>query len=374
VAQTVLKLWQPTQLWVLLRPPAATVNTVKIQNGLQAALQAAGVDPAVLLRKSGLPLTLWSSGRGMVTVEQGFALWRAIGELSDDPGIGLKLPGLIPKEQHHPVTIAAQHARTFRDGLQRFARYKLLICGEEMRLTERKEECIVEFTRILSREFAPPQLVDAVFASTLEIGRRGTGQPLHPLRVELRRNPAHREIHEAHYGCRVKFKAPRNAIVFRTADLDRPFTSYNAELLAMLGGQLERELAERKVWQTTVAARVKWILLRLLGGQSADLGEVAKDLGMSNRTLQRRITSEGTSFRRLVRDARYELAKHYLLDPSLDLAETAYLLGYEDPNSFFRAFREWEGTTPSEWRAAQRGQSVENEQSRFARPIRQLSA
>jgi AraC-like DNA-binding protein len=199
-------------------------------------------------------------------------------------------------------------------------------------------------------------------------------QPLHPLRVELRRNPAHREIHEAHYGCRVKFKAPRNAIVFRTADLDRPFTSYNAELLAMLGGQLERELAERKVWQTTVAARVKWILLRLLGGQSANLGEVAKDLGMSNRTLQRRITSEGTSFRRLVRGARYELAKHYLLDPSLDLAETAYLFGYEDPNSFFRAFREWEGTTPSEWRAVQRGQSVQNEQSRLARPIRQLLA
>ena len=95
---------------------------------------------------------------------------------------------------------------------------------------------------------------------------------------------------------------------------------------------------------------------------------------MSNRTLQRRITTEGTSFRRLVRDPRYELAKHYLLDASLDLAETAYLLGYGDPNSFFRAFREWEGTTPSEWRVAQRGRSVQNEQRRFARPIRQQSA
>jgi AraC-like DNA-binding protein len=83
-----------------------------------------------------------------------------------------------------------------------------------------------------------------------------------------------------------------------------------------------------------VAARIKWILLRFLGGQSADLGEAAKDLGMSNRTLQRRTTSEGTSFRQLVRDARYELAKHHLLDPSLELTETAYLLGYEDPNSF----------------------------------------
>jgi AraC-like DNA-binding protein len=292
----------------------------------------------------------------MVTTEQFFAFWRALGELSDDPAIGLKLARLSRPEQHHPVAIAAQHARTFRDALQRMARYKILCCTEEMRLTEIKEECIVEFTWLLSREFAPPLLLDAVFASTLELGRRGTGQPLRPLRVELKRNPAHREIHEAHYGCRVKFKAPRNAIVFRTADLDRPFISYNAELLAMLGPQLERELAERKAEQT-VAGRVKWILLRLLGGHRPDLSEVAKDLGMSVRTLQRRITVEGSSFRQLVSDARRELAKHYLLDPSLELAETACLLGYEDPNSFFRAFREWEGATPSEWRDARRGWS-----------------
>lgn len=71
------------------------------------------------------------------------------------------------------------------------------------RCARAKEECIVEFTWLLSREFAPPLLVDAVFAHTLEIGRRGTGQPLHPLRVELKRKPAHREIHKAHYRCRV---------------------------------------------------------------------------------------------------------------------------------------------------------------------------
>jgi Arabinose-binding domain of AraC transcription regulator, N-term len=90
------------------------------------------------------------------------------------------------------------------------------------------------------------------FATPCSVGR-GTRQTLHPLRVEFRRNPAHREIHEAHYGCRVKFKAPRNAIVFRRADLDRPFISYNAELLAMLGSQLEREMAERKAGQTVAA-------------------------------------------------------------------------------------------------------------------------
>ena len=93
--------------------------------------------------------------------------------------------------------------------------------------------------------------------------------------------------------------------------------------------------------------------MRLLGGHRPEITDVAKELGISCRTLQRRIAEESTSFRQLVSDARRELAKHYLLQPSLQLGEAACLLGYEDPNSFFRAFREWEGTTPGEWRDLQ---------------------
>ena len=325
------------------------MNTFKIPNAFQIGLKAAGIDPAMVLRKSGLPLNLWSSGKGLVTTEQFFGLWRALGELSNDPGIGLRLPGVVPREQQHPMNIAAEHARTFRDAVQRMARYKIICCAEEMRVIEGKEECSVEFGWLWSREFAPPQLIDAAFASVLELGRRGTRQPLRPSRVELKRNPAHSEIYESYYGCRVRFKARQNAILFRTADLDRPFVTYNAELLAMLSPQLDRELAERKAGQT-ITAQVKWVLLRLLGAHPPEIGEVANDLGLSIRTLQRRITEEGTTFRQLVSDARRELAKLYLTEPSLELNETACLLGYQDPNSFFRAFRQWEGTTPGEWK------------------------
>jgi AraC-like DNA-binding protein len=119
----------------------------------------------------------------------------------------------------------------------------------------------------------------------------------------------------------------------------------------MLSPGLDRELAKRRS-ELTVAGRVKWVLMRLLGGNPPEIDVVAKELGMSCRTLQRRITEERTTFRRLIGDARRELARHYLSEPSLGLAEVACLLGYEDPNSFFRAFREWEGTTPSHWRTA----------------------
>ena len=75
---------------------------------------------------------------------------------------------------------------------------------------------------------------------------------------------------------------------------------------------------------------------------------------MSTRTLQRRLTEQGISFQRLLEEARREMAHHYLLHSSLELSETAYLLGYEDANSFFRAFHHWEGTSPGQWRVLQK--------------------
>jgi AraC-like DNA-binding protein len=74
---------------------------------------------------------------------------------------------------------------------------------------------------------------------------------------------------------------------------------------------------------------------------------------LSTRTLQRRLTGKGVTFQQLLAEARRELARHYLLHSSLELNETAYLLGYEDANSFFRAFHAWEGATPNQWREAQ---------------------
>ena len=76
-------------------------------------------------------------------------------------------------------------------------------------------------------------------------------------------------------------------------------------------------------------------------------------LHLSTRTLQRRLTEQGLTFQRLLDEARRELARHYLVHSSRELNETAYLLGYEDANSFFRAFHHWEGTTPGQWRLLQ---------------------
>lgn len=97
---------------------------------------------------------------------------------------------------------------------------------------------------------------------------------------------------------------------------------------------------------------MKGILKKFLAGRRPRLEDVALELRVSTRTLQRRLLEERITFHKLVEEARRELAQHYLLQSSLELNQTAYLLGYEDSNPFIRAFHKWEGMPPGKWRSS----------------------
>ena len=149
--------------------------------------------------------------------------------------------------------------------------------------------------------------------------------------MELKRTAEATGFHEAYFQCPVKFRARRNMLVLHAADLDRPFVTYNAELLEMLDPQLVKAVEERRAKRST-SEQVKWVLKRLLAGARPEIAAVARELGLSNRTSQRRIVDDGTTFRQLLLEARQELAREYLNRPEIDVTEVAYLLGYEDTN------------------------------------------
>jgi AraC-like DNA-binding protein len=330
------------------------INRFRVSNLLANRLEELGHSPVLVLRQAGLPMGLFNQEKILVTTGELFALWRAIAEVSRDPAIGLKMGSEERIERYSPVAIAALYTRSFRDALHRLARYKQLTCPEEIRVDEQNGECAVQFKWLLAREPEPEVLIDLCFAWVVSIGRRGTGKSINPMRVELKRAAAHRQIFEEHFQCPMKFKAGNNALIFSIADIDRPFLTHNPELLALVAPQLEAEL-RHQLAQQSVPDQVKSILKRLLAGQRPAMQEVARELRLSSRTLQRRLTEEGVTFQQLLEDARRELARHYLLHSSLELNETAYLLGYEDANSFFRAFQNWEGTSPGQWRAVHKG-------------------
>ncbi len=309
-----------------------------------------------VLRQAGLPIGLFQQEKVQLSTEEFFALYRAISEVSRDPAIGLKLGTEERIERYDPIVIAALCTRTFRDAIGRLSRYKQLVCPEKIDLVERGSECAVHFSWLLAQEPEPAMLVDVCFAWIMTVARRGSGRPIRPKRVEFQRPEAHRGIYEKHFQCPVKFKAARNVLVFSKADMDGPFLTYNPDLLAAVAPQLEAELKQQLAEQD-LREQVKGILKRLLAGERPGIQDVARELRMSTRTLQRRISEDGATFQELLEEARRELARHYLTHSSLELNETAYLLGYEDANSFFRAFHKWEGTTPGQWRVSHAAQA-----------------
>jgi AraC-like DNA-binding protein len=328
----------------------------RVASTLARRLVELGVSPADVLRQAGLPLALFDQDKILVGTEELFALYRGIGRASRDPAIGLRLGAELHVERYSPTSLAALSASSFRDALQRLARYKQLTCPEELRVVERGEDSRVQFRWLLAQQTEPPLLVDVCFARLLDIARRGTGVAVTPKRLELRGAARNREMYEAHFACSARFAARENTIVFARPDLDRPFLTHNPDLFATVAPQLEAEL-RHALASRAIGEQVKGVLKPLLAGGRPGIGAVARELGLSSRTLQRRLTEEGATFQQLVQGARRELARHYLLHSSLELNETAYLLGYEDAHSFFRAFHHWEGTSPGDWRTRHAGRT-----------------
>jgi len=304
---------------------------------------------AALLRRAGLPATLFEQDKIYVTTAEIFALWRAVAEMSPDPGLGLTLGSELRFERSHPVAIAGVCSRSFGDALQRLARYKQLTCPEEIRVQRKEQETSVEFFFLEAKETEPDIMVDVGLSWIVNVARRGSEGEITPMRVELNRPARNRDLLETHFGCQVRFKADRNALVFRSEDLDRPFATQNEELVTIIAAQLDSELSSRNT-RKDAGELVKQTLRRSLAGKRPTVQDVAQELGLSVRTLQRRLSESKVSFQELLEDVRRELAHHYLQRATVEFNEIAFLLGYEDTNSFFRAFQEWEGQSPTEWR------------------------
>jgi hypothetical protein len=209
----------------------------RITKGWAQRFAAEKISVPQLLRRAGLPANLFEQEKIYVTTAEVFAIWRTVAEMSSDPAFGLKLGTEIRFERSHPVSIAGVCSRTFGDALQRLARYKQLTCPEEIRVYRKGQETSVEFFFVEAREAQPGIMVDLGLSWILCVGRRGSDGEITPLRLELTRPAKHRAMLERHFGCRVRFNADRDALVFRSSDLDLPFVTQNEELAQIIGTQ-----------------------------------------------------------------------------------------------------------------------------------------
>ena len=311
--------------------------------------KAEGISIPRLLHCAGLPPNFFEQENIFVTTSKLFAIWKSVEELSSDPGFGLKLGEEIKFEKSHPVSIAGVCSRTFGDALERLARYKQLTCPEEIRVNREDLEASVEFYFNETEEAQPNIMVDLGLSWILFVAKRGSEGHITPCRLELTRPVLNREMLENHFGCQVHFRAARNALVFHSSDLDLPFVTSNEEFVDILGMHLDNELEVNKS-SVNLIQKIKLAMKRSLAGKRPALLDVAHELGMSSRTLQRRLTDAGNSFKQILEETRREQSHYYLKQSSMELTEIAFLLGFVDASSFCRAFQGWEGTSPTAWR------------------------
>ena len=331
---------------------------VTMPSALIDRLVAIGVDVSALLRLAGLVPSRFAAARARLTTAEFFAFWRAIEHAGGTRARILRLGTDALPHQLDVASLAALHSPTFEEALAKFARYKRLVCAEAVDLTRNKGEARIRFHWHYAEpnQPLPLLLVDVTFATILALARAGLGASLTPRRLELARRRDDEPLLTRHFGCPIRFDAPLDRIVFDESALSRPFTTHNADLLAMLVPGLEAAL-EASVTARSIADDVKTALQRRMCGERPSVDKVAAEIHVSPRTLQRRLGELGTSYQALLDDVRRETARRLLGATDLDAGEVAFLLGFEELNSFTRAFAGWEGVTPSRWREGSRARA-----------------
>ncbi|MGB8931451.1 MAG: AraC family transcriptional regulator ligand-binding domain-containing protein [Anaeromyxobacteraceae bacterium] len=325
------------------------VGTYTIDQSWRVILADLGVSPANVLRRAGLPGDLLGRGRSTLSQADYFRLWRVLEEEAADPTLPLRIGAAIKGEAFDPPIFAALCSPDLDTALERVARFKTLTCPMRLEVDVRPKATALGLSWLDASEAPPATLVATELVFFVALARLATRERVEPLSVST---PVALEPARAYadwFGV-APARGRRPELVFAAADARRPFLTANEAMWRSFEPELQRRLAALDA-SASAAERVRAALLELLPSGAASMGAVAARLGTSARTLQRRLQDEGQSFASVLSRTRTELAHHYLGSTALSAAEISFLLGFEDPNSFYRAFQTWTGTTPEQARS-----------------------
>lgn len=314
------------------------------------ALELGGVDCASLFTELEMDYAALNDPDARFPQDGMTRLWQRAVELTGNPAIGLNMAQVVRPASFHVVGYVLMSSRNLRDGFTRLVRYQRII-GEGADLNFLPQPDGYALTLAIHGDRLPParQSGEASLAYCLAFCRWMTGKPMRPREIRLQgAAPADLAPYQQVFQAPLKFNAEHYGLIFDRADLEAPLPSAN-EALAQLHDRFAGEYLAR-FCSSRVTHQARQVLCRLLPQGEPRRELVAQTLHLSQRTLQRRLQEEGTSYQQLLDDTRRELAEQYLGQVDLTLLEVAYLLGFADPSNFFRAFRRWFDETPGEYR------------------------
>lgn len=319
-----------------------------VNPGWRIILSDLGINIPEMLRLSALPEDLFLRKEESISTEEFFRLWNAIDFLFDNPSLPILLIQGISTEVFDPPIFASFCSPNFNVALKRLSQFKPLIGPMKLDVDVKSDSTRLSLYFLEEEHDVPSSLMGMELCFFVQLARMATRSHIVPLQVFSPKKLAAEDQFADFFGVPVS-EGDAITIVFSAEDAAMPFVTQNEQMWAFFEPDLRKRLAELNV-EEGMKVRVRNALLDMLPSGQTSADDLARRLFVSRRTLQRRLGEEGTSFKEILANVREELARHYISSSDLPYGQISFLLGYEDPNSFFRAFQSWTGVTPNSLR------------------------
>jgi len=322
-----------------------------LDKGWQVLMKDLNIPVQDVLRYAQLPLDLFQQKNITLTSEEYFRLWHGLAyAFRDNPTFPIDMMQAMTVEVFSPPLFACLCSPNLNIALERLAHYKPLIGPLKLDITKTDQLTTVEFSGLPEEADLPTNFIAIELGFKIQIARLATREHIIPAHIYTTIEFEYKEAYEEFFGVSIT-KADFNGLAFHAYDAQRPFLTANEQMWDMFEPSLNKRMKDLEQG-ASFTERVRACLMEIMASGQYSMADVASRLAVSPRTLQRRLRSEDTTFQRELDQLREELARNYLMKSEYSSGQIAFLLGYEDPNSFFRAFRNWTGQTPESMRAS----------------------
>ena len=320
---------------------------------IAALLEARGRPSNLILREVGLDPKKVQEPDARIPYAKHVALFEAAAEHLNDPCFGLHFASRVDILDAGTIGYVVANSPKLGDAFRNLVTYiRVITEGVRPRLEIEDRLAIVSMEIIDPEVRRQRQIYEASVTMVMNISRLVTGRRLTPEWVEFRHDrKGDLDEFERYFGGPVYFGRHRTAVILNRAHLDLRCRSADERLLRILKGYCE-EILKQRPEKGDLKHDVEHLVATLLPSGAATNQRVARELGMSQRTMARRLTDQETSFAQILEEVRHQLAVRYLEEPNVRASQIAYLLGYSEPSAFNHAFRRWTGVSPSEFVSA----------------------
>lgn len=312
--------------------------------GWQVLIKEMGLSVQDVLLKAGLPTDLIHHERLSLNTAQYYAMWEGMASLVNDPLFPLKIVQAFRPENFSPPLFASLCSPNMNVALDRLKQYKPLIGPMALTIEKDEQQTVVILSGVSDQTPLPPTIIAMELCFFVNLARIATREHIVPLSIHTKAPLNAQSVYEEFFGTKIT-PSPFNGFILSAEDAEMPFLTANDAMWSVFEPTLRTRLKDLGIG-ATFSDRVRACLTETIAGGVISKEDVAKKLAVSPRTLQRRLKEENTSFQQELTKLREELARHYLSNSGYSSAEISFMLGYDDPTSFFRAFQNWTGKTP----------------------------